>query len=179
MNLRAPYSDQLENWSVNVRRHRYQCLATTAEEAARTAPAIGFHFARIAHRALQTLRQCQLSLPERSGARPQILPLGQLSKVAAKDGLRARGLSGEGARIYQALRRRPGDPQGDLRHQQRTLAPARNILAGFNHDPSSHRERPTGIRRCQSGGSHRGENAKGLAAGPTPASRPRPRRKTS
>ncbi len=179
MNLKAPYSDQLEDWSVNVRRYRYQCLATTAEEAAHTAPAIGFPFARLAHRALQTLWQCQLPLPERPGPRPQVLPLGQSSKVAAKDGLRARGLSGEGARISQALRRRPGDPQGGLRHQQRALAPARDILSEFHHDPASHRERPTGIRRCQSGGGHHGENAEGLAAGPTPTSQRRARRKTS
>lgn len=179
MNFKAPYSDQLKNWSENVRRYRYECLATTAEKAAHTAPAIGFPIAGLAHRALQTLWQCQLSLPKRPGPRSQILPLGQLSKVAAKDGLRARGLPREGARISQALRRRPGDPQGDLRHQQRTPAPARSILTDFHHDPASHRERPTGIRRCQSGGGHHGENAKGLAAEPTPTSQRRPRRKTS
>lgn len=179
MNLKATYSDQLSNWSVNVRRSRYQCLATTAEKAAHTASAIGFPIARLAHRALQTLWQCQLSLSKKPRPRPQILPLGQLSKVAAKDGLRARSLSREGTRISQALRRRPGDPQGDLRHQQRALASARNILTDSNNDSTSHRDRPTGIRRYQSGRSHHGENAKRLAAKPIPTSQRRPRRKTS
>src|SRR5215472_12569713 len=47
---------------------------------------------RFSHRALQTMRQAGMPLRRRTGPWPQVLFVGQLSRLAAADGLRAAGV---------------------------------------------------------------------------------------
>lgn len=175
----VPYSDQLFNWSANVRRSRYKRLAAAPQEAAHAASAIGFPIAGLAHRALQALRKPQLPLPERPWPRTQILSFCQPPKVSAEDGLRARGLSGASPRTSRTLRLCPRDSQRDQRHQQRAASSARGVLTNTTHGPTSNRERASGLRRHQSHRCHRGENVGRHAAKLPTAIQRQPGGKTS
>src|SRR5581483_2628781 len=91
MNTLYLLSDQLLAWSVSFGKQVYFCVASAPREAARAAPAPAQHSARLAHRALQTLRQSRLSLCKRPGSWPQVLPLRELPPPTAANGLRAAG----------------------------------------------------------------------------------------
>lgn len=162
MNLNAPYSDQLYNWSVNARKPFSKCSAQTPQEAAHTAPRSRCPATRLAHRALQALRQSQLPLSKWPRSRPEILPLCQLSEVPAQNGLRAGSLPGESARIPRALRFRTEHAQRDQRHQQRVVTSARNLLTDHPNGSTSNGERTSGSRRYRGDRDGGSENDKGL-----------------
>src|SRR6266849_4494131 len=99
MNTLYLLSDQSLTWSVRLGKQVQCCFARAPREAARAAPTLARDSARLAHRALQTLRQSQLSLCEGSWSWPQVLPLRELPPAAAANGLRAAGALRAGQRL--------------------------------------------------------------------------------
>lgn len=172
MNLMISYSDQLYNWSANARKPYSTRSPQSSRQAAHSAAGPACAVARFAHRALQTLWQLKLSLSERPRSRAQILSFRQLSKVAAQDGLCTRALSAGDARSSCPLRLRSGDPQRDLRHQQRVVAPPRNLLTDSLSDPYGNGNRITS--RCRRSGirNRSGANVKVLVRRSMSASGP-------
>jgi hypothetical protein len=150
MNLTISYSDQFYNWSANAREPYPTRFTQSSRQAARSASRPARAVARFSHRTLQTLWQSKLSLSERPRARAQILSFRQLSKVPAQDGLRARALPAGDARSSRSLRLRSGDPQRDLRHQQRATASARNLLTDSLNDSNGNGKPITS--RCRRSG---------------------------
>ena len=172
MNLTIPYSDQLQNGSANARKSYPTRSTQSSKQAARSVARLARSVARFSHRALQTLWQPKLSLSKRPWSRAQILSFRQLSKVPAQDGLRARVLSAGDARSSRSLRFCSGDPQRDLRHQQRAIAPSRNFLTESFNEPNGNSKRITS--RCRRSGirNRSGANVKVLAECPMSASGP-------
>src|ERR1039458_10001948 len=84
--------------------------------------------ARFSHRALQTMRQAGLQM--RRGPRPwaQILFVGQLSGVAAANGLRTAGILRANGGVPVELPPSPRDLRDDLRDQPRVASPSRGAL---------------------------------------------------
>lgn len=144
MNALYLLSDQLLAWSVSFGKQVYFCVASAPREAARAAPTSAQHFARLAHRALQTLRQSQLSLCTRPWSWPQILPLSELPPPTAANGLRAAGAIRAGQHLTGGLSAGARDPGRDLRDQPGTPAPSRDTLnERGERDQSAHH-----YRRC-------------------------------
>src|ERR1700729_2076034 len=86
-------SDQLYTWSdKNEKRACCHPEKTPSSSLAPTAPAQGDP-ARLADRALQTLWQARMQVRRWSGPRTQVLPFGELSGLAAADGLCAAGVA--------------------------------------------------------------------------------------
>src|SRR5882724_12897298 len=129
MNMLYLLSDQLLAWSVHLGKQVHCCFARAPREAARAAPTLAQHSARLAHRALQTLRQSRLSLCTGPWSWPEVLPLRELPAAAAANGLRAAGALRAGQRLTGGLSARAGDPGGDLRDQPGALASSRDTLS--------------------------------------------------
>ena len=168
MNLTISYSDQLHNWSANARKPLSTRSTQSSRQAARSAAGPARATARFAHRALQTLWQPKLSLSKRPWPRAQILSLRQLSKVPAQDGLRARALFAGDARSSRPLCFRSGDPQRDLHHQQRAVAPPRKFLTDSLNDPNGNSNGKHITSRCRRSGirNRSGANAEVLVRRP-------------
>ena len=139
MNVSHLVSDQCFNWSVCLDRQAHCCFARAPREAAQAAPTPAQHSARLAHRALQTLRQSQLSLCTGPRSWPQVLPLRELPAAAAANGLRASGALRAGQQLTGGLSARERDPGRDLRDQPGALASSRDTLSERGErDPSAH-----------------------------------------
>src|SRR5260370_27141535 len=110
MNMLYLLSDQSFTWSVRLGKQVHCCFARAPREAARAAPTLAQHSARLAHRALQTLRQSRLSLCTGPWSWPQVLPLRELPAAAAANGLRAAGSLRAGQHLTGELSARAGDP---------------------------------------------------------------------
>jgi hypothetical protein len=155
MNMLYLLSDQLLAWSVHLGKQVHCCFARAPREAARAAPTLAQHSARLPHRALQTLRQPRLSLCTGPWSRPQILPLRELPRAAAANGLRTAGVLRAGQQLTGGLSARARDPGGDLRDQPGALASSRDTLSerGERDQPAhhswrfSHDTRRTSVRR--------------------------------
>lgn len=169
MNLTIPYSDQFYNWSANARKPYSARFTQSSRQAARSAARLARAVERFPHRALQTLWQPKLSLSKGPRSRAQILSFRQLSKVPAQDGLRARALSAGDARPSRPLHLRSGDPQRDLRHQQRAVASTRNLLTDSSNDLNGNGKRITSRCRRSGIGNHSGANVKVLVRHPISA----------
>jgi hypothetical protein len=122
-------SDQLDTWSDHAR-HTIVDLAQASRPVAAANAGSGHAAQGLAHRALQALRQTWLQMCRRSRPWSQVLPVGELSRPPATNGLRA-------ARRLRRRHRAPGerspgsrDHRGDLRDQPRTIAPPRGALRG-------------------------------------------------
>src|ERR1700688_3076266 len=124
-------SDKLATWSDENPEPAHCRFAKTPQlSAAPVAPAAS-DSSRLAHRALQTMRQAGMQMRRRPRPWPQILSVGQLSGLAAADGLCApRALRSDG-RTPGQLPPRPRDSRGDLRDQPRTTAPPRGALGAY------------------------------------------------
>ncbi len=90
--------------------------------------AIGCGTARLIDRALQALRQAGLQMCRRSRPRPEVLPVGELSRRATADGLRAPGKSGRHSRARRQLPRGAHVARGGLRDQPRAVTAPRGAL---------------------------------------------------
>ena len=141
MNLSVLQADQLYTWSDNRATQiteaalvRFAKAPTTA--VAPVAPTRAFA-ARLAHRALQTLRQAGMQMRPRSRSWPQILPLRELFRPQAADGLRAPGVSRPDHRMSRPSPSGPRDLGGDLRDQSRTAASPRGALRDRHAQPAS------------------------------------------
>jgi hypothetical protein len=155
MNTFYLLSDQLLAWSVCFGKQVHCCFARAPREAAQAASTPAQHSARLAHRALQTLRQSQLSLCTGPWSWPQVLPFRELPAAAAANGLRAAGVLRAGQQLTGGLSARARDPGRDLRDQPGALASSRDTLSerGERDQPAhhswrfSHDTRSTSVRR--------------------------------
>lgn len=141
MNLSELQADQLYTWSDNRATQiaeaalvRFAKAPTTA--VAPVAPTRAFA-ARLAHRALQTLRQAGMQMRPRSRSWPQVLPLRELFRPQAANGLRAPGVSRPDHRMSGPSPSGPRDLGGDLRDQSRTAASPRGALRDRHAQPTS------------------------------------------
>jgi hypothetical protein len=121
-------SDQLYTWSDENSKPVHCRLAKTAQfSAAPVAPA-AIDPPRFPHRTLQTMRQARMQMRRRPGPWPQVLSVGQLSGLAAANGLRAPGALRSNGRVPGQLPPSPRDSRGDLRNQPRAIASPRGAL---------------------------------------------------
>ena len=151
-------SDQLDTWSDHAR-HTIVDLAQASRPVAAANAGSGHAAQGLAHRALQALRQTWLQMCRRSRPWSQVLPVGELSRPPATNGLRA-------ARRLRRRHRAPGelspgsrDHRGDLRDQPRTTAPPRGDLRDVGEpDAIAHR-----LHRSAPGRRTHRQHARGLA----------------
>jgi hypothetical protein len=131
-------SDQLYTWSDKNGKPAGYCLEKTSPSAsAPVAPAQG-DLARLADRALQTLRQARVQMRRRSGPWPQVLPFSEPSGLPATNGLCAARVSRPDCWVRGQLSPRPRDLRSDLRDQPRTAAPPGGILSGRHERSAFH-----------------------------------------
>lgn len=84
-------SDHIYDWSERSIRQTILGVAQAPPGLAARSATIGCHLARLADRALQALWQARLQMRGRPRTRPQVLPVSELPRRAAADGLRAAG----------------------------------------------------------------------------------------
>lgn len=131
--------------------------APQTREAGRQTTTSGIIAARLADRALQTLRVCRLQVPTRSRPRAQILLVDQPGWRAYKDGLHPTKLSAPSSPTAGQLQASAGHSQAGLRYQLRTVAAAIGAIRRHDacrSDAGSNRVRPS--RNGQSAGQHAG-----------------------
>src|SRR6516164_9414176 len=121
-------SDQLYTWSDENSEPDYPRLAKTPRRSPAPTASTPGDPARVSHRALQTMRQAGMQVRRRSRSWPQVLFVGQLSRLAAANGLCAAGVSRSDGRVPGQLPSSPRDPRSDLRDQPRTAAAPRGAL---------------------------------------------------
>jgi len=133
MNRSRLKADQLYTWSDTYAPEAAQPVlfriaqtpqATLASVAAPSSPA-----ARLAHHALQSLRQAGMQVCQRPWSWPQVLSLRKLLRPAPADGLRSPGLAHPGHRLRHQLLPVPRDLGRDLRNQPRTVTAPRGALS--------------------------------------------------
>lgn len=139
--LNGLQADQLYTWSDNYASHITQtALVRFAQAAAAVVAPVASaraFTAWLAHRALQTLRQAGMQMRPRSRAWPQVLPLRELFRPEAANGLRAPGVSRSDHRISGPSPSSPRNLGGNLRDQSRTAASPRDTLRNRNVQPTS------------------------------------------
>lgn len=129
MRLLVLLSDQFFTWSANGRYsvvHFAQTPSAIAEANASVRDALAW----LAHRTLQALRQTGLQVCRRPRPWSQVLPIRELSRPPAANGLRAASRLHRRRRAPGELSPRSRDHRGDLRDQPRTIAPPRGALRG-------------------------------------------------
>jgi len=129
-------SDQLYTWSDEITEAAYRRFAKTPQRSpAPIAPAPSDP-ARFSYRAVQTMRQAGLQM--RRWPRPwtQILSVGQLSGLAAANGLCTAGILRANGGVPVELSPSSRDLRNDLRDQPRTASSSRGALRGC-HDRSA------------------------------------------
>jgi len=128
MSGRGLLSDQLLMWS-DWNDRRVRCRPQTAPQAAAAqTAATGVRLARLAHRALQTLRQTRVQMRRRPGTRSQVLSVGELSGQSSANGLRPSSRSRRDQPTPRQLPSGPRDLGGDLRDQPRAAAASRGAV---------------------------------------------------
>jgi len=103
-------------------------FATQTQGTAAPAPTSGGFAAWLPHRTIQALRQSPLQMPAGTWPWAEILPVHEPSGNHSAHGLRPAELSRASRALLGKLPPGARSPQGNLRHQQRTLAAARAIL---------------------------------------------------
>ena len=123
-------SDHVYDWSARSIQQVILGIAQAPTEFVARAAAIGCDLARLADRALQTLWQARLQMRRRPRSWPQVLPVGELSRPAAANGLCAAGsLTLQTTRVRWPITTAPAQSLGgDLRDQPRAPAPPRGAL---------------------------------------------------
>ena len=140
MSVYQSLSDQLYTWSAwHAGKTLSNAATPTHPPPAPIATGPG-HPARLADRALQTLRQTGLQMRHHARPRSQILSVHQPYRRTSADGLCSPGLRGTGSSVSGQLSAHAGDSRGDLRHQPRAAAPPRAALrrGGERCDPPAH-----------------------------------------
>jgi hypothetical protein len=122
-------SDQSLTWSANGR-YSVVHFAQTPRAIAEANAGVRDALARLAHRALQALRQTGLQVCRRPGPWSQALPVRELSWPPSANGLRAASRLRRRRRAPGELSPRSRGHRGDLRDQPRTIAPPRGALRG-------------------------------------------------
>jgi len=137
-------SDQVIMWSDWDAQEILCCAQATPQTAAAEAATTGVRVARLAHRALQTLRQARVQMRRWPRTRSQVLSVGELPGQSSANGLRPSGRSRRDQRTRCQLSSGARDLGADLRDQPRTAAASRGALRhggerGSNHAHHSHR----------------------------------------
>ena len=160
MNFYEIVSDQLFKWSDKDDRKVPFRVAPTPSIAPAPIATLGRHPPRFPDRALQTVWQARLQVRPKPWARPQILPVGKLSRYAPPDGLRAPGVSRTSREVPPQLPASSRDIGRDLQDQLRAAPPPQGTLRRqdgrcwlrVHHHPRYE------IRKCSAG-----QHAGGLA----------------
>lgn len=121
-------SDHVYDWSGRSIKQNTLGVAQAPSGLAALSAAFGCDLARLADRALQALRQARLQMRGRSGTRSQVLPLSELSRRAATDGLCAAGRSGRDSRAGCQLPAGTRSSRRNLSDQPRTIAAPRGAV---------------------------------------------------
>ena len=121
------HSDQLYNWSAHERLHcRIAPSATSLGQA--TGQGRATDSSRLAHRALQTVRQSWLQMSTGPGPRTQVLSLGQPGWGQTRDGLPPRGIFPTGLRLLAELPESPPSAGANLQYQSRVVTAPSEVL---------------------------------------------------
>ena len=140
MNRTALQADQLYTWpdthALPTAQTNFCRVASTPPTALAPPATPRSSFARLPHRALQTMRQAGMQVRSRSRSWPQVLPLGQSLWPATANGLPPPGLSKPGQRVSRQLPSATRDLGRGLRHQSRTAMPPRGALS-HSHETCS------------------------------------------
>jgi hypothetical protein len=115
-------SDQYDNWSAILTETITPVSPEPTQKPPAPAAALVCHPSRLAHRALQTLRQTRLQMCSWTGTRSQVLPLRQPARSNAGDGLCPTGCPRYGRSIPRELSFSPRDSRSDLQYQSRTAS---------------------------------------------------------
>ena len=121
-------SDQLNTWSDIYERAFDHSAQTQAQAAAAQTASAGSGAARLADRALQTLRQTRLQVCHWSGAWPEVLFVGQSNRCTSGDGLRSSGHPGTSNAVPCQLPHYPRRTRSTVRNQPGVDAPTRAVL---------------------------------------------------
>jgi hypothetical protein len=128
---------------------------------------------RLADRALQTMRKAWLQMCRRSRPRPEVLPVGELSRRTTADGLRASRKYRSRPRARRQLPRGAYSARGGLRDQPRAVTAPRGALrcGGESNCAAAHhpdrrfrrcaapRQHGRGMARCRAAlNHHRGDH---------------------
>lgn len=148
MYFSALQSDQLYTWSDEYSEQADCYVAKAPERSSASTPSAPSNPPWLSDRALQKMRQAGMQMRRRPRPRSQVLFVGQLSRLAAADGLRAVGVVRANDRVPRQLPSSPRDPGGDLRDQPRTAAQTRGALKA-RYAPSDFAHAGTG--RCGTG----------------------------
>jgi hypothetical protein len=128
ISLIALISDQFYTWSDEyTKRIRCRAAKTPQRSCAPTSPA-EIDLARLPHRAVQTVRQVGMQVCRWSRTWAEVLSVGELSRAATANGLRAPGCLWANCGVSRQLSPEPRDSGNDLRDQPRTSAPPRGAL---------------------------------------------------
>src|SRR5690242_17698065 len=141
-------SDQFYTWSDKYAKQVCCHLEKTSPSASAPIAPAQADPARLADRALQTLRQAGVQMRRRSRPWPQVSPFGEPPGLTATNGLCAAGVSRPDCRVRRQLPPSPRDIRGDLRDQPRTTAPPGGALKAR---PERSALRPPFTNRCWMG----------------------------
>jgi hypothetical protein len=152
-------SDQLSTWSAH---GRYSVVDFTQASRAIAEANAGVRdaLARLAHRALQALRQTGLQVRRWARSWPQVLSVRELSRAPTANGLRASGRLRRRHPTFGELPQGPRDHRRDLRDQPRTITPPRGALRGLG-EPDAAVTHP--LHRSAIGRRTHRQHARGLA----------------
>ena len=154
-------SDQYYDWS-DGQPHQSLDTGTPAETqtAGEPAAASGDVLVRFLDRALQALRQSGMQMRHGPGARSKVLPVGQPVGIDTTHGLRALRVSAAGPAVRSKLSTDARNPQGNLRHQSRTVATTGTTV---DRSGDSHRHSHAGGHRpTESSGRSGSQHAPGV-----------------
>src|ERR1700709_583536 len=159
MHLLVLISDQFSTWSANGR-YSVVHLAQTPRAIAEANAGVRDALARLAHRALQALRQTGLQVRRWARSWPQVLSVRELSRAPTANGLRASGRLRRRHPTFGELPQGPRDHRRDLRDQPRTITPPRGALRGLG-EPDAAFTHP--LHRFAIGRRTHRQHARGLA----------------
>ncbi len=121
-------SDQLYTWSDEYTKGIRCRTAKASQRSCAPTTAAQIDFARVHHRAVQAVRQAGMQMRRRSRSWPQVLSVGELSRPAAANGLRAAGGLWADGGVSRQLSPEPRNSGDNLRDQPRIAAPSRGAL---------------------------------------------------
>lgn len=128
MRTRQLLSDQLNTWSGTHAAAVLYHVTKAPPGAPATITSLARRAARVAHRAIQALRQSWLQMRRGPWPWAEVLPFGELPEATTADGLRTAGDLHPGPYRSRSLPTRPRDPRADLRDQPRAAAASRDAL---------------------------------------------------
>jgi hypothetical protein len=154
-------SDQSYTWSDTYARSFDHSTQAPAQATAAQVSAVGYCFAWLANRTLQTLRQTRLQVRQRSRAWPKALPVSKPHGGTPCHGLRSTSYPAASGRVSCQLSRDPRQARSAVRNQSGVASPPGTVLGAGGECLfySSHRHLRHHCRRNTDG-----QYARGLVA---------------